>query len=57
MAIEHSFKFLVGILFLILAVYLLVYYGWDAFLILLKGAVPIGLAFIGLIFLLLSFEK
>jgi len=57
MAAERFFKFTFGIFLILVAFYLLASFWWRDFFTLLKGAIPIGLALIGLVFVLLSFEK
>jgi hypothetical protein len=56
MGVERFFKGVLGLLLLIAAVYLLVYW-WTPVLNLIKGAVPFVVGLIGLIFIMLSFEK
>ena len=57
MAAERFLKFIFGLVLVLLALYLLLSYWLDSFLILVKGIIPVVLVFIGIIFLLLSFEK
>ncbi|HZX11990.1 MAG TPA: hypothetical protein VFE88_00840 [Candidatus Nanoarchaeia archaeon] len=57
MAAEHAFKAILGIALILAGIYLLAAFWWSDFLILLKGTIPVILIALGLIFLLLGFEK
>lgn len=54
--VERIFKAVFGLLLVILALYLLWTWRHD-FLAVLKGSVPVIIGLVGLIFLLLGFEK
>lgn len=56
MGIERFFKGVLGLLLAIVAVYLLVLWRSDV-LVMIKGAVPFVVGLVGLIFIMLSFEK
>ncbi|GEM_PF-3064829 len=53
---ERIFKIVLGIVFLVIGVSLLWYWKHN-FLALLKGSIPLGIGLVGLVFLLLGFEK
>ena len=57
MAAEHAFKAILGIALILAGIYLLAAFWWSDFLILLKGTIQVILIALGLIFLLLGFEK
>lgn len=50
-------KIVVGLILILAAVYAVVVWWWQDFLTLLKGGLPILVFLIGLVFLLLGFEK
>lgn len=56
MGIERFFKGVLGLLLAVVAVYLLILW-WPSVFVLIKGAVPFAVGLIGLIFIMLSFEK
>ena len=56
MALENLFKFFLGLV-LIMGAVLLVVIWWTHFVTLVLGGIPLLLALIGLVFLLLGFEK
>lgn len=56
MGVERFFKGVLGLLLIIAAVYLLVFWRYDV-LALIKGAVPFIVGLAGLVFIMLSFEK
>ncbi len=56
MGIERFFKGVLGLLLAIVAVYLLILWGSDV-LVIVKGTVPFVIGLVGLIFIMLSFEK
>ncbi len=62
--IERLFKVALGLVLIGLAVVLLFgtvwgipVFFWDDFLVLVKGTVPVVIALVGVVFLMLSFEK
>jgi hypothetical protein len=56
MGIERFFKGILGLLLIVVAVYLIVVWGSDV-LTLIKGGLPFIVGLIGLVFVMLSFEK
>ncbi len=53
---ERIFKLVLGLLFIVVGGSLLWYWKHD-FLVLLKGSIPLVIGLVGLVFLLLGFEK
>ncbi len=56
MGIERFFKGILGLALIVAAVWLIVYW-WPSVLTLIKGGIPFVVGLVGLIFLMLSFEK
>jgi len=54
---EKLFKGLIGLILIVASIYSLAAWWWGDFLTLVKGALPVLVFLIGLVFLLLSFEK
>jgi len=56
MALEKLFKAVLGLFLIVIGVYGLVSW-WASFLTILKGSVPVAVILIGILFLVLGFEK
>lgn len=57
MKLENFLKLIFGIFLIVAGLYILAGWWWRDFLVILKGFIPVFLVLVGVIFLLLGFEK